>query len=93
MTNAFWDRLGRYGNVQPIGSKQTTVTIEGRSWDLWVGMNGSMKVFSFVAAQCANPEGHDPALPDSRPAVNVPTSKEMQSTYRMHHLAPSLQLW
>ncbi|KAF4333493.1 murein transglycosylase [Fusarium beomiforme] len=41
--------LGRYGNVQPIGSKQTTVTIEGRSWDLWVGYNGSMKVFSFVA--------------------------------------------
>lgn len=21
----------------------------GRQWDLWVGMNGSMKVFSFIA--------------------------------------------
>ncbi|KAF5589964.1 murein transglycosylase [Fusarium pseudocircinatum] len=46
--------LGRYGNVQPIGSKQTTVNIEGRSWELWVGMNGSMKVFSFVAASPVN---------------------------------------
>ncbi|KAF5965823.1 murein transglycosylase [Fusarium bulbicola] len=46
--------LARYGGVQPVGSKQTTVTIEGRSWDLWVGYNGSMKVFSFVAPSPVN---------------------------------------
>ena len=47
-------RLARYGNVQPIGSLQTRVNIEGRTWELWVGMNGSMKVFSFVAASPVN---------------------------------------
>ena len=41
--------LGRYGGVQPIGSYKTTVTLAGRSWSLYVGYNGSMKVFSFVA--------------------------------------------
>jgi xyloglucan-specific endo-beta-1,4-glucanase len=43
-------RLGRYGGVQPIGTKQGSATIEGHTWELWVGPNGSMKVFSFVAA-------------------------------------------
>jgi xyloglucan-specific endo-beta-1,4-glucanase len=42
--------LGRYGGVNPIGSYVTTVNVGGRSWSLWVGYNGSMKVFSFVAA-------------------------------------------
>ena len=41
--------LGRYGGVQPIGSYKTTVNLAGRSWSLYVGYNGSMKVFSFVA--------------------------------------------
>lgn len=41
--------LGRYGSVNPIGSYTTTVTLAGRSWSLYVGYNGSMKVFSFVA--------------------------------------------
>jgi xyloglucan-specific endo-beta-1,4-glucanase len=27
------------------------VTVEGQQWELWIGMNGSMKVFSFVAPQ------------------------------------------
>jgi hypothetical protein len=36
------------GNVYPIGSKVTTVTLAGYSWDLYVGPNGSMKVFSFI---------------------------------------------
>lgn len=42
--------LGRYGGVGPIGSLKTTVNLAGRSWSLYVGYNGSMKVFSFVAA-------------------------------------------
>lgn len=42
-------RLGRFGGVQPIGSSQGTVTVANQSWELWVGSNGDMKVFSFVA--------------------------------------------
>ena len=41
--------LGRYGGVNPIGSFKANVNVGGRSWALWVGYNGSMKVFSFVA--------------------------------------------
>lgn len=41
-------RLARYGNVYPIGTKERTVTLAGRSWDLWVGWNGAMRVYSFV---------------------------------------------
>lgn len=47
-------RLAKYGNVQPIGSSVGTVSVGGRSWDLWVGMNGAMKVFSFVAPSPVN---------------------------------------
>lgn len=42
-------RLGRYGGVQPIGSKVGNANVEGRTWELWSGMNGSMRVYSFVA--------------------------------------------
>jgi xyloglucan-specific endo-beta-1,4-glucanase len=42
--------LGRYGGVYPIGSFVATVNVGGRSWSLYVGYNGSMKVFSFLAA-------------------------------------------
>jgi len=44
------DRLGRYGNVYPIGSSVGTVSVGGYSWTLWAGYNGSMKVFSFIAS-------------------------------------------
>lgn len=42
-------RLARKGGVQPIGSNRGNVNVGGRTWELWVGMNGAMKVFSFVA--------------------------------------------
>ena len=42
--------LGKFGDVQPIGSSVGNVNVGGRSWNLWAGMNGSMKVFSFVAS-------------------------------------------
>ncbi|KAF1358666.1 concanavalin A-like lectin/glucanase [Lizonia empirigonia] len=42
--------LARIGGVYPIGSKVTTVNIAGFNWDLYVGPNGSMKVFSFIPA-------------------------------------------
>jgi hypothetical protein len=40
--------------VQPIGSSQGSVNVAGRTWDLWVGYNGAMKVFSFVAPSPVN---------------------------------------
>jgi xyloglucan-specific endo-beta-1,4-glucanase len=47
-------RLARYGNVYPIGSSVGTVNVAGRTWELWVGYNGSMKVFSFIAPSPVN---------------------------------------
>ena len=41
-------RLARINNVYPIGSSTGTVNVGGRTWELWIGYNGSMKVFSFV---------------------------------------------
>ena len=43
-------RLARIGGVYPIGSKVTTVNLAGFNWDLYIGPNGSMKVFSFIPA-------------------------------------------
>jgi xyloglucan-specific endo-beta-1,4-glucanase len=40
--------LARIGSVWPIGKKVTTVNVAGYSWDLFVGPNGNMKVFSFI---------------------------------------------
>ncbi|KAJ6001527.1 endoglucanase-1 [Penicillium canescens] len=42
--------LARYGNVQPIGSKIATATVQGKTWELWYGANGSQKTYSFVAS-------------------------------------------
>jgi xyloglucan-specific endo-beta-1,4-glucanase len=46
--------LGRYGNVYPIGSSVGYVNVAGRSWELWTGWNGSMRVYSFVASSAVN---------------------------------------
>jgi hypothetical protein len=43
-------RLARIGGVYPIGNKVTTVNVAGFNWDLYIGPNGSMKVFSFIPA-------------------------------------------
>lgn len=43
-------RLARIGGVYPIGNKVTTVNLAGFNWDLYIGPNGSMKVFSFLPA-------------------------------------------
>ncbi|KAK5657238.1 hypothetical protein OQA88_3297 [Cercophora sp. LCS_1] len=40
--------LARYGNVYPIGQSTGWVTVAGRTWELWIGYNGGMKVFSFL---------------------------------------------
>ena len=43
------NRLDRLGGVYPIGSSTGIVSVDGRDWELFVGYNGAMKVFSFVA--------------------------------------------
>ena len=54
--------LGRLGDVYPIGKSTGTVTVAGKSWDLWVGMNGQMKVYSYVAASPVNSFSADARL-------------------------------
>lgn len=34
--------------MYPIGQSTGWVNVAGRSWELWIGYNGNMKVFSFV---------------------------------------------
>src|SRR5689334_4578411 len=38
----------KQGAVGPIGSKQTTVSVGGHTWDVYKGSNGSNAVFSFL---------------------------------------------
>lgn len=40
--------MNQTGAVGPIGSRQTSVTVGGQSWDLYSGSNGSNQVFSFL---------------------------------------------
>jgi len=42
--------LGKFGDIQPIGSSQGRVTVGSRSWDLWYGVNNGMRIYSFVAS-------------------------------------------
>lgn len=44
-------RLGNLGGVHPIGDSQGNVGVGGQDWELFVGFNGAMKVFSFVAPE------------------------------------------
>ncbi|KAK7219927.1 hypothetical protein V2G26_007930 [Clonostachys chloroleuca] len=41
--------LGKLGDIYPIGGSIGRVKAANREWDLHVGYNGAMKVFSFVA--------------------------------------------
>jgi hypothetical protein len=40
--------MNRTGPVGPLGSRQTSVSVGGHSWDVFRGSNGSNQVFSFV---------------------------------------------
>ena len=40
--------LNRQGSIQPIGSPTGTVTIAGRSWQVWTGSNGANNVVSYL---------------------------------------------
>ncbi|KAF2444376.1 glycoside hydrolase family 12 protein [Karstenula rhodostoma CBS 690.94] len=43
--------LGTYGGAGPIGKAIATVTIGGASYKLFYGLNGDVKVYSFVASK------------------------------------------
>jgi glycosyl hydrolase family 12 len=40
--------MNKQGAVGPIGTKQTTATVGGHTWDVYKGSNGGNDVFSFV---------------------------------------------
>jgi hypothetical protein len=42
--------LNHQGGPQPVGSRTGTVTLGGRSWDVWIGNNGMNDVVSYVAS-------------------------------------------
>lgn len=46
--------MNKQGAVGPIGSKQTTVSVGGHTWDVYKGSNGSNAVFSFVRTSNTN---------------------------------------
>ncbi|KAF1952207.1 endoglucanase A precursor [Byssothecium circinans] len=46
--------LGGAGPISATGSPIATVTLAGKSWKLYYGLNGSMKVYSFVASSQIN---------------------------------------
>jgi len=46
--------VNKQGAVGPIGSKQTTVSVGGHTWDVYKGSNGSNAVFSFLRTSNTN---------------------------------------
>ena len=40
--------MARYGGIYPIGTLYGQVSLAGRTWDLWTGYNGAMRVYSFL---------------------------------------------
>ncbi|KAF5866003.1 hypothetical protein ETB97_001581 [Aspergillus alliaceus] len=42
--------LARYGHVQPIGSRIATAFVGNNTWELWYGVNGAQKTYSFIAS-------------------------------------------
>ncbi|KAJ6190739.1 hypothetical protein N7519_000760 [Penicillium mononematosum] len=46
--------LGGAGPISSTGKAIATVTISGSEWDVWVGPNGQMTVYSFVAKSTMN---------------------------------------
>lgn len=46
--------IGGAGPISATGSVIDTPTIAGKQWNLYYGLNGSMKVYSFVAPSQVN---------------------------------------
>lgn len=52
-------RLGRYGSATPIGTQVGSADLGSTTWEIWNGMNGDMKVYSFVASDPVTSFGAD----------------------------------
>jgi hypothetical protein len=46
--------MNKQGAVGPIGTRQTTATVGGHTWDVYRGSNGSNAVFSFIRTSNTN---------------------------------------
>jgi hypothetical protein len=46
--------MNKQGAVGAIGSKQTTVSVGGHTWDVYRGSNGANAVFSFLRTSNTN---------------------------------------
>ncbi|MCP2166521.1 glycoside hydrolase family 12 protein [Goodfellowiella coeruleoviolacea] len=46
--------VNKYGPVGPLGSRQTTLSVGGHTWDVYRGSNGANQVFSFVRTSNTN---------------------------------------
>lgn len=46
--------MNKTGAVGPLGTKQTTVSVGGHSWDVYKGSNGSNAVYSFLRTSNTN---------------------------------------
>ena len=46
--------MNKQGAVGPLGTKQTTATVGGHTWDVYKGSNGSNAVFSFIRTSTTN---------------------------------------
>ncbi|WP_082404028.1 glycoside hydrolase family 12 protein [Saccharothrix sp. NRRL B-16348] len=46
--------MNKQGAVGPIGSRQTTVSVGGHTWDVYRGSNGANEVFSFIRTSNTN---------------------------------------
>ncbi|KAJ5270161.1 endoglucanase-1 [Penicillium chrysogenum] len=51
--------LGRYGSATPIGTQVGSADLGSTTWEIWNGMNGDMKVYSFVASDPVTSFGAD----------------------------------
>ncbi|PQE23471.1 glycosyl hydrolase family 12 protein [Rutstroemia sp. NJR-2017a BBW] len=73
--------LGGAGPISSTGSSIATVTISGVSWKLYYGLNGSTKVYSFVASSSATSFSGDLKLFLTYLATNqgYPTSQYLLS--------------
>lgn len=81
--------LGGSGNIQPIGSLQGTVTVEGQPWELWKGP-GSPEgtVYSFrAAATRASLTG------DLKDYITVAEGQGLSPTLYLTAIAAGFEVW
>ena len=46
--------MNKYGPVGPLGTRQTTASVGGHTWDIYRGSNGANQVYSFIRTTNTN---------------------------------------